>query len=129
MPALIAIITFEPVHWEKLSSIISSCGLLPVWCETLAAATNITAQQHFELAICDDELPDGNFRELVARLRRSGPWTPVIVVSRFDDWVLTFKPWIGGALPSHPICRRWSAPLPPRSQSRRANRNAAATAA
>ena len=122
----------EPAHWEKLSSIISGCGLLPVRCETLAAATNITAQQLFELAICDDQLPDGNFRELITRLGRSRHCTPVIVVSRFDDWGSYLQAMIGGAFdyvafPPYPqeMERAVTAAL----AESQANRNAAVTAA
>jgi two-component system response regulator HydG len=97
MSVSVAIVGAEPQHWEKLSGIISSCGLCPVRCETLAAATKLSAQQHFEFAICDDELPDGNFRELIAELRRSRHSTPVVVISRFDDWASYLEAMIAGA--------------------------------
>ncbi len=48
MPTPVAIVTAEQAHWEKLSRIILSCGLRPVRCETLAAATTLSAQQRFE---------------------------------------------------------------------------------
>jgi DNA-binding NtrC family response regulator len=85
MSVPVAIVCAEPPHWEKLSGIISSCGLQPVRCETLAAANKLSPRRDFELAISDDELPDGSFRELIAQLKRSGHSTPVVAVSRFDD--------------------------------------------
>ncbi len=91
MPVHVAIVSAEPTHWEKLSSIISSCGLCPIRCETLAATTKLSAQRHFQLAICDDELPDGNFRELIAQLRCSRRPTQVVVISRFDDSSETYR--------------------------------------
>ncbi len=97
MPTPVAIVTADPGHWDKLSTIISSCGLRPVRCETLAAATKLTAQQHIELAICDDELPDGNFRELIAQLRCSRRPTQVVVISRFDDWNSYLEAMVAGA--------------------------------
>jgi len=86
MPVLVAIVTAEPTRWEGLSRIISSCGLCPVRCETLAAAIKLIAQHHVELVLCDDELPDGNFRQLIAYLRSPRQLTPVVVISHFDDW-------------------------------------------
>ncbi len=97
MPTPVAIVIAEQAHWEKLSRIISSCGLRPVRCETLAAATTLSAQKRFELAICDDELPDGNFRELIAQLRCSRRSMPVVVISRFDDWGSYLDAMIAGA--------------------------------
>jgi DNA-binding NtrC family response regulator len=86
MTVPIAIVSAEPEHWEMLSGVVSRCGLDPVRCGTIAAATKLFAKEHFELAICADVLPDGTFRGLIAALRRSGYWTPVVVVSRSNDW-------------------------------------------
>jgi hypothetical protein len=55
--AVIAIVSSEPGHWEKLGGIISSCGVRPIRCKTLAAVGEVTAQQHLELVICDDKTP------------------------------------------------------------------------
>jgi DNA-binding NtrC family response regulator len=132
MSAPVAIVSADPEHWEKMSGIISSCGLHPVRCETFAAVTKLSAQQHLELAICDDELPDGNFRDLIAELSRSKQPTPVVVVSRFDDWASYLQAMVAGAFecvafPPYPqeLVRAVAAAL----AESQANRNAAVPAA
>lgn len=82
----IAIITADRGHWKKLSGIVSEYGFDAVRCETLAAAMKLIAHNYFVLAICEDQLPDGNFQELIAELKRYGCQTPIVVASRFDDW-------------------------------------------
>jgi DNA-binding NtrC family response regulator len=81
----VAIVSADPDHWEELSNLVSACGLHPVRCKTLAALNRIIWQEPFKLAICDDELPDGNYRQLINTLHRFRRSTPVVVVSRFDD--------------------------------------------
>lgn len=81
----IAIVSADPRQWEELSKRVSECGLHPVRCNTLAAVGQIKWEEPFRLAICDDELPDGNYRNLIANLNRLRRSTPVVVVSRFDD--------------------------------------------
>lgn len=81
----VAIVSADPRHWEELSSRVSACGLHPVRCKTLAALKGIIWQEPFKLAICDDELPDGNYRQLIDNFSRLRRCTPVVVVSLVDD--------------------------------------------
>lgn len=81
----VAIVSADPRHWEELSSRVSACGLHPVRCKTLAALQRFIWQEPFKLAICDDELPDGNYRQLIDSLSRFRHSTPVVVVSQFDN--------------------------------------------
>lgn len=107
MSIQVAIVSADPHHWQMLSSIISGCGLLPFRCETLAALTRVVGQEPFRLALCDEELPDGNYRQLIsslARLRRS---VPVVVISPVDDSRSYLNAMLAGAfdyvaLPGHP---------------------------
>jgi DNA-binding NtrC family response regulator len=97
MSSIVLLVSAEPDQQEKLSGILSRCGLDPLRCETLATALNLLVQQPSELVICEDVLPDGTFRELIAEMRRSGFWKPVIVVSRFDDWGSYLEAMAAGA--------------------------------
>jgi DNA-binding NtrC family response regulator len=97
MLARVAVVSAEPEYWEKLSGVVSGCGAHPIRCDTLAAAKQLLSQQRLDLAICGDTVPDGTFRELVATVKRSGSWTPVVVVSQFDDWGSFLDAMVAGA--------------------------------
>lgn len=98
MSPAVVVISADPGHWEGLSAIVSSCGLRPVQCETLSAAKELLAHEHFRLALCEDILPDGNFRELIAVLRETpGCHMPVIVISCLDDWGSFLEAMMAGA--------------------------------
>jgi two-component system, NtrC family, response regulator PilR len=97
MSICVAIITASPTCWETLSQLISSCGLTPVHCSTLANTVKRAAQQHFDLAICEEDLPDGTFEKLITDLRALGKHTPVIVVSQFHDWKDDLEVMLAGA--------------------------------
>src|SRR5262250_2478631 len=93
----VAVVSGEPEYWEKLSSVVSRCGARPIRCDTLAAVTKLLPQQHIDFAICEDAVPDGTFRELIATVKRSGCWTPVVVVSGRDDWDAFLNAIVAGA--------------------------------
>jgi DNA-binding NtrC family response regulator len=98
MSPAVAVVSADRGHWEKLSAIVSSCGLRPVQCQTLAAAGELFVQEHFRLVLCEDVLPDGNFRQLIALLRETPAWRmPVIVVSCLDDWGSFLEAMMAGA--------------------------------
>lgn len=92
-----AIVSGEQEYWEKLSGVVSRCGVRPIRCDTLAAVTKLLSQQHIDFLICEDAVADGTFRELVAILKRSGRWAPVIVVSGVDDWGTFLEAMVAGA--------------------------------
>lgn len=97
MSICVAIITPSQTCWETLSQLISSCGLTPVRCSTLAGTVERATEQHFDLAICEEDLPDGGFEKLIRDLRSLGKDTPVIVVSRFHDWRDDLEVMLAGA--------------------------------
>jgi DNA-binding NtrC family response regulator len=97
MSIFVAIITASQICWDTLSPLISSCGLMPVRCSTLAGAVERATQQHFDLAICEEDLPDGRFEKLITDLRALGKHTPVIVVSQFHDWRDDLEVMLAGA--------------------------------
>lgn len=98
MSPVIAIVTGELDHWQKLSSIVSGCGFRAVRCESLAAAGQMLARHRFHAALCEDVLPDGDFRDLLHLLKDSGgSRTAVIVISRMDDWGCFLDAMVAGA--------------------------------
>jgi DNA-binding NtrC family response regulator len=114
MTATVAIVDGDPQHWERLSGVIEGCGISPVRCENLAAASESLAHEQLECAVCEDALPDGDFRGLIVEIRRSGCFMPVVVVSRVDDWGAYLEAMVAGAFdyaafPPYPR-GNWSAP-------------------
>ena len=93
----VAIVRADPRHWADLSRVVSGCGLHPVRCTTLSALTQMMSQESFRLAICDDELPDGDYRQLINRLSRLRRSMPVVVVSPLDDSHSYFQAMLAGA--------------------------------
>lgn len=98
MTPTVAIITGELDHWETLSSVVSNCGFRPVHCETLSSAAQMLARHRFRTVLCEDALPDGDFRELLHLVKDSGVSRPaVIVISRLDDWGCFLEAMTAGA--------------------------------
>lgn len=93
----VAIVSAETRHWEEVSGRVSACGLHPIRCKTIAALNQIIWQASFRLAICDDELPDGNYRRLIDSLSRFRHFTPVVAVSQFDDSKSYLEAMLAGA--------------------------------
>jgi DNA-binding NtrC family response regulator len=93
----ILILSGEQEHRRKLGGIISSCGWLPIRCETISDAKDLVTRYQIEVVLCDDLLPDGDFRELVRQLKRSAYEPLVVVMSRSDDWGAYLEAMIAGA--------------------------------
>ncbi len=53
---------------------------------TVQQASEVLAKRPIELVFCDDELPDGSYRDLLpaARYRQQG--TRVVVITRAGEW-------------------------------------------
>jgi DNA-binding NtrC family response regulator len=58
------------------------CGLTSISCKKFDEARNFLARQKFEVGLCQDTLPDGDFRDVVAAVNP----TPVVVISHFAEW-------------------------------------------
>lgn len=97
MLARVAVVSARPDYWDKLSEAVLQCDAHPIRCETLAAVTQLLSQKHVDLAICEDALPDGTFREFVAAVKRSGSCVPIVVVSIQDDWGSFLNAMVAGA--------------------------------
>ncbi len=80
----VLVVSSTPEQREKLAQTIAGCGFRTVCCTTLSEALALLRRQHFVMAFCKDELPDGNFQSLI---RATGPaGVPVVVVSHRDEW-------------------------------------------
>lgn len=87
----------------------SSCGCVPVRCETISAAKDLVLRYRVEVIVCDDVMPDGDFRELTKELRRLACEPVVVVMSRsYDDWGDYLEAMITGAYDflAYPPCPR-----------------------
>lgn len=78
----VLVISPEARHHEKISQVVQRCGLGSISCTKIAEARSFLARQKVRMVFCDDALPDGNFRAVVAA---ANP-TPVVVMSRFAEW-------------------------------------------
>jgi two-component system response regulator PilR (NtrC family) len=67
---------------EKITATVQKCGLSPFSCHKIAEALGLLAQQGFGVVFCNEILPDGDFRAVVAAVKP----IPVVVLSRFAEW-------------------------------------------
>jgi DNA-binding NtrC family response regulator len=81
----VLIISADPVHRDMLASITSSSGLRAVGSGTLAGARYFLAHQRFTAIVY--EVPENeDFGTAVKRFTSSVSRTPIILVSRMDNW-------------------------------------------
>jgi DNA-binding NtrC family response regulator len=78
----VLVISPETEHRERISEALHRCGLTSISCKRFDEARNFLARQKFEVVLCQDTLPDGDFRDVVAAVNP----TPVVVLSRFAEW-------------------------------------------
>jgi DNA-binding response OmpR family regulator len=94
----VLVLSGEPEHWDKLSSVMTSSGCVPVRCETISAAKGLVVGYPIDVIVSDDVLPDGDFRELIKELRRLACEPPVVVMSRsYGEWGDYLEAMIAGA--------------------------------
>jgi len=82
----VLIVSGEASHGEKLAAAVRNCQLSPTLCGTLDQAQRILARKRFAAILCEESLNAGNFSSTLARMERFADRTPVIAVSRRDDW-------------------------------------------
>jgi len=82
----ILIVSGDKDHRDLLFKRISKLELRGVCCETAASARAIMARQAFSAVISEDSLPDGSFCDLIRERGIQANNTPIVVVSRRDDW-------------------------------------------
>jgi DNA-binding NtrC family response regulator len=82
----VLIVSGESSHGDTLAAVTRCYGLSPTLCATVDSARSLLARKRFAAVLCDDLLADGSFRDIIAGAARLAAGTPVIVVSRRDDW-------------------------------------------
>jgi DNA-binding NtrC family response regulator len=71
---------------RNLAGIVGLCGLEPVLCVTVADSRAVLTRYPICVVVCEDQLADGNYRDLVEAVKRTTLDAPVIVVSHLADW-------------------------------------------
>jgi DNA-binding NtrC family response regulator len=94
----VLILSGEPEHQHRLSSLIPNCGYVPVCCETISAAKGMISRYATEIVVCDETLPDGDFRQLIKELKHSTCEALVVVMSQsYSDWGAYLEAMVAGA--------------------------------
>lgn len=84
--ARVLIVSGEGHHRETLAAAVQHGGWKPTLCARVDAAEMLLTSWCYAAVLCEDVLPDGDFTSVIAQVRRLAGETPVIVVSRRDDW-------------------------------------------
>lgn len=71
---------------RDLARIIDLCGLEPVLSVSVAGSRAVLARYPICVVVCEDQLADGNYRDIVEAVERAGADALVIVVSCLADW-------------------------------------------
>jgi DNA-binding NtrC family response regulator len=97
MSKAVLIVSGEGAHRDTLASVISDCGLLPKTSSTADGARELLARGNYAVVLCEDTLPDGDFRSVLDQVESQAGRIPVIVVSRRADWDSYMIALAGGA--------------------------------
>jgi len=68
-----------------LVNILEECGLEPVIASNVEETGNILARRPTHVVFCEDNLPDGSFREILRLVRATRPDIQVVVSSKLGD--------------------------------------------
>lgn len=84
--ARVLIVSGEGHHRETLATAVQRGGWKPTLSATVDGAEILLARRHYDAVLCEDNLPDGSFTKVMTLVERFAAGTPLIVVSRRDDW-------------------------------------------
>ena len=70
----------------NLPSLVEQCGLEPICLSSIGQLRTGALDDRATLILCDDVLPDGDFRDALRILTAAARTIPVIVFSRIADW-------------------------------------------
>jgi DNA-binding response OmpR family regulator len=82
----VLIVSGQSSDGDTMAAVTRYRGLEPVVYATARSAKDLLAAKHLAAILCEDTLPDGSFRDVIVDTARLASCTPVIVVSRRDDW-------------------------------------------
>jgi DNA-binding NtrC family response regulator len=82
----VLIVSGETRHAETLASAVERCGHTLDRCANTEEANSLLARGRYAAVLCEDTVTGGNILSLLSEIGRAAQPTPVIVVSRKDDW-------------------------------------------
>jgi len=71
---------------RNLAELVGLCGLEPVLCDTVSDGRVALTRYPICVVVCEDQLADGNYRDLVQAVKRTAAGAPVIVASHLGAW-------------------------------------------
>jgi DNA-binding response OmpR family regulator len=83
-PVLIASSDIE--NRNAIRAILAEDGLNTICASTVKEAQRALANTPVSIVICDQQLPDGSFKDLLHLTKKERPEVLVVVTSRKDDW-------------------------------------------
>lgn len=81
----VLVVSSDSESRQTLLQILVQYALEPVCSSTVKEARAVLARQPVLLAICEADLTDGTFRDLLRAVQDSKARIPVVVASRLDD--------------------------------------------
>jgi DNA-binding NtrC family response regulator len=82
----VVVISENPECRRALAEVLEGCDLDVVFSSTVGESSDIFFRRPICLAICEERLVDGDFRDVLRLSERTAGWLPVIVISRLADW-------------------------------------------
>src|SRR5258707_1428876 len=70
---------------KALVDILEECGLEPVIASNLGEVRNILGRRPIHVVFCEDNLPDGGFREILRLVKANRPEVQVVLSSMLGD--------------------------------------------
>jgi DNA-binding response OmpR family regulator len=83
-PVLIASSDIE--NLKAIRAVLAEDGLSTICASTVKETQEALASTPVSIVICDRQLPDGSFKDLLHLTKKARPEVPVVVASRTDDW-------------------------------------------
>lgn len=80
------ILAADEIASATLPVLILQSGLQPISMCSVTKLRSCKLQSPISLLLCEERLPDGNFRDALGCLRQAGQRTPMIVFSRTAEW-------------------------------------------
>jgi DNA-binding NtrC family response regulator len=94
---LALLICREGQNRERVALAARRCGLNPICCSNLDEASGLLVQVDFNVVLCEDILPDGDFYMALRMVREAGAAAPLIVLSQTAEWEAYLKALGAGA--------------------------------
>ncbi|GAC1660622.1 MAG: hypothetical protein NVS9B4_11830 [Candidatus Acidiferrum sp.] len=94
-PALI--VSADARQSEHLADPLKARGYYTSICSTVKECKRLIEAQEIQVVLCDRELPDGTYQDVLTYVKALGQDLPLIVTSRLGDWSQYFEAVGSGA--------------------------------